>query len=104
MDNGVFEPTTVGTPQGGVFSPLPANIALNSLDQMLERHGMRFVRYADDFFVMCRNHTQAEEALTLVRHHLENELKLKSSPEKTHIAAFSEGFAYLGFDLCSLAQ
>nr|VFK50276.1 MAG: Reverse transcriptase (RNA-dependent DNA polymerase) [Candidatus Kentron sp. TC]VFK62990.1 MAG: Reverse transcriptase (RNA-dependent DNA polymerase) [Candidatus Kentron sp. TC] len=68
---------------------------------MLERHGMRFMRYADDFFVMCRNHTQAEEALTLVRSHLENELKLKSSPEKTHIATFSEDFAYLGFDLCS---
>nr|VFK47165.1 MAG: Reverse transcriptase (RNA-dependent DNA polymerase) [Candidatus Kentron sp. TC] len=101
MDNGVFEPTTVGTPQGGVFSPLLVNIALNSLDQTLERHGMRFMRYADDFVVMCRSHVQAEEALALIRSHLENELKLKSSPEKTHIVTFSEGFAYLGFDLCS---
>nr|VFK52471.1 MAG: Group II intron, maturase-specific domain [Candidatus Kentron sp. TC] len=99
MDNGVFKPTGVGTPQGGgVFSPLLANIALNSPDWLLEQNGMRFVRYADDFFVMCRNHTQAEEALALVRSHLENELKLKSSPEKTHIAAFSEGFEYLGFN------
>ena len=99
MDNGVFKPTTVGTPQGGVFSPLLANIALNSLDWRLNEHGLRFARYADDFVVMCRNHTQVEEALALVRSHLENELKLKSSPEKTHIAAFSEGFEYLGFNL-----
>ena len=101
MENGVFKPTTVGTPQGGVFSPLLANIALNSLDWLLEHNRMRFVRYADDFVVMCRNHTQAEEALTLVRSHLKNELKLKLSPEKTHIASFSEGFEFLGFKLSS---
>ncbi len=101
MENGVFKPTTVGTPQGGVISPLLANIALNSLDWLLERHGLRFVRYADDFVVMCRSHTQAEEALALVQLHLGFDLKLKLSPEKTHIATFSEGFAYLGFDLCS---
>ena len=101
MLNGVFKPTTVGTPQGGVFSPLLANIALNSLDRMLEQQGMRFVRYADDFVLMCRSHTQPEEALALVRSHLENELTLKLSTEKTHIATFSQGFEYLGFKLCS---
>nr|VFK19339.1 MAG: Reverse transcriptase (RNA-dependent DNA polymerase) [Candidatus Kentron sp. LPFa] len=52
MENGVFKPTTVGTPQGGVFSPLLANIALNSLDWWLDEHGLRFARYADDF-VSC---------------------------------------------------
>ena len=44
MDNGVFKPTTVGTPQGGVFSPLLANIALNSLDWLLNRHGLHLVQ------------------------------------------------------------
>ena len=101
MENGVFKPTTVGTPQGGVISPLLANIALNSLDWLLDRQGLCFVRYADDFVVMCRSHTQVEEALVLLQSHLSDELGLKLSPEKTHIATFSEGFAYLGFDLCS---
>ncbi len=101
MENGVFKPTTVGTPQGGVISPLLANIALNFLDWFLDEHGLRFVRYADDFLVLCSNHTQAEEALTQVRSHLENELKLKLSPEKTHIATFSKGFEFLGFRICS---
>ena len=41
--------TTLGTPQGGVISPLLANIALNSLDWQLHNAGYRFVRYADDF-------------------------------------------------------
>nr|VFK49866.1 MAG: group II intron reverse transcriptase/maturase [Candidatus Kentron sp. SD] len=101
IEDGVFKPTTVGTPQGGVISPLLANIALNSLDWLLDQQGMRFVRYADDFVVMCRNHTQAEEVLALVQSHLSDELGLKLSPEKTQFATFSEGFAYLGFDLCS---
>jgi len=55
-------------------------------------------RYADDFVVMCRSRTQAKEALALVQSHLNDELKLNLTPEKTHIATFSEGFAYLGFD------
>jgi group II intron reverse transcriptase/maturase len=104
MENGVFKPTTVGTPQGGVFSPLLANIALNYLDWCLDEHGLRFVRYADDFVVLCSNHAQAEEALAHVRSHLENELKLKLSPEKTHIATFSEGFEFLGFRICSYSR
>ena len=102
MENGVFKPTTVGTPQGGVISPLLANIALNSMDWMLDRHGLRCVRYADDFVVLCRNKTQAEEALAMVAQHL-NELGLQLSLEKTHIASFKEGFSFLGFDIGSHA-
>lgn len=101
MENGVFKPTTVGTPQDGVISPLLANIALNSLDWLLDQQELHFVRYADDFVVMCRSRTQAEEALALVQSHLNDELKLSLSLEKTHIASFTQGFAYLGFDLCS---
>lgn len=48
MENGVFKPSTVGTPQGGVISPLLANIVLNRLDWQLHQHGFRFARYADD--------------------------------------------------------
>ena len=95
IEDGVFKPTTVGTPQGGVISPLLANIALNSLDWLLDRQGMRIKRYADDFVVMCHSHTQAEEALALVQSHLSDELGLKLSPEKTQFARFEEGLSWL---------
>jgi len=93
MENGVFKPTSIGTPQGGVISPLLANIALNSLDWHLEAHGLRFVRYADDFVVLCRAEEQAKEALTIVEQHLSNRLGLTLSPEKTHVTTFKKGFA-----------
>lgn len=62
MENGVFKPTTVGTPQGGIISPLLANIVLNQLDWELDRAGFHFVRYADDFVVLTRTPAQAQEA------------------------------------------
>src|SRR6266702_6934802 len=82
MDNGIFKPTTIGTPQGGVVSPLLANVVLNRLDWQLHEAGYRFARYADDFVVLCQNPQQAQEALTLVKQVLENELGLHLSPEK----------------------
>jgi retron-type reverse transcriptase len=48
MEGGKVRPPRVGTPPGGVASPLLANIALNVLDSLLYEHGFRFVRYADD--------------------------------------------------------
>ena len=70
MEDGVFQPTRLGTPQGGVISPLLANIALNSLDWRLHERGFRFVRYADDFVVLCRTKVQVQEAHDLVQQHL----------------------------------
>jgi group II intron reverse transcriptase/maturase len=98
MENGVFKPTTVGTPQGGVFSPLLANIVLNYLDWQLDEHGYRFVRYADDFVVLTQTRSQAEEALTLVAQTLEK-LELKLSPDKTRITTYKGGYSFLGFVL-----
>lgn len=98
MDNGVFKPTTIGTPQGGVISPLLANIVLNKLDWRLEEAGYRFVRYADDFVVVCRTRKQAEAALTLVETVM-TELGLALSPEKTKIASYGNGYEFLGFHL-----
>jgi len=100
MEEGVFRPTTVGTPQGGVISPLLANIALNSLDWQLHEHGFRFVRYADDFVVLCKTAAQATEAFALVQEHLTS-LGLTLSAEKTKTTKFREGFAFLGFDISS---
>src|SRR5580704_14630536 len=63
LEEGLFQPTTVGTPQGGVISPLLANIVLDRLDWQLDAAGYRFVRYADDFVVLCQDRQQAQEAL-----------------------------------------
>jgi hypothetical protein len=101
MEGGNVLPTRVGTPQGGVASPLLANIALNVLDWHLHERGFRFVRYADDFIVLCQSEHEAKEALTLVQRFLENRLGLRLSPEKTKVTRFHEGFAFLGFDIKS---
>ena len=103
MENGVFKPTTIGTPQGGVVSPLLANIVLNKLDWRLEKAGYRFVRYADDFVVVCKTKTQAEAALELVAEVMA-ELGLALSPEKTKIASYGKGYDFLGFHLSSKSR
>ena len=86
---------------GGVVSPLLANIALNILDWHLHKHGFRFVRYADDFVVLCRAEKEAKEALALVERLLADHLGLSLSPEKTKVTRFHEGFSFLGFDIKS---
>jgi RNA-directed DNA polymerase len=100
MEEGVFQPTRLGTPQGGVISPLLANIALNSLDWRLHERGLRFVRYADDFVVLCRTEAAVKEAHDLVQQHL-TALGLSLSAEKTKMTQFREGFAFLGFAISS---
>jgi group II intron reverse transcriptase/maturase len=101
MEGGKFLPTRVGTPQGGVASPLLANIALNVLDWHLHEHGFRFVRYADDFVVLCHSEQEAKEALAVVQQLLDERLGLSLSPEKTKVTRFHEGFTFLGFDIQS---
>lgn len=100
MEGGVFQATRLGTPQGGVISPLLANIALNSLDWLLHGRGLRCVRYADDFVVLCQTEAQVQEARDLVQRHLTS-LGLSLSAEKTKTTQFREGFAFLGFDISS---
>lgn len=97
MENGIFKPTSIGTPQGGVVSPLLANIVLNHLDWQLDRLGWRFVRYADDFVLVCQSQTQAEEALTAVTQILQEQLGLELSAEKTTITTYGKGYSFLGF-------
>lgn len=103
MEGGVFKPTTIGTPQGGVISPLLANIVLNQLDWRLEEAGYRFVRYADDFVVVCKTRPQAEAALALVEE-IMTDLGLSLSPEKTKIASYGKGYEFLGFRLSSRSR
>jgi RNA-directed DNA polymerase len=102
MEDGLFQPTRLGTPQGGVISPLLANIALNSLDWRLHDAGFRFVRYADDFVVLGRSEAEVMAAHDLVQQHL-TQLGLSLSAEKTKQTRFRDGFAFLGFVLSSWA-
>ena len=101
LEAGKYLPTRVGTPQGGVVSPLLANIALNVLDWHLHNLGYQFVRYADDFVVLCRSEQEAKEALTAVEQLLKERLGLCLSAEKTKVTRFHEGFTFLGFDIKS---
>lgn len=102
MEDGVLRDTVLGTPQGGVISPLLANIYLNYLDDMWEKHGKHLgtlIRYADDFVVLSRTRREAERAMKGIRVLLER-LKLQLHPEKTKLVclwAGQEGFDFLGF-------
>jgi group II intron reverse transcriptase/maturase len=104
MEDGVFKPTTIGTPQGGVISPLLANIVLNHLDWQLHQAGYHFARYADDFVVVCQTQRQAHEALALVERVLRDALGLQLSAEKTKVTTFGKGYEFLGFFLSSRSR
>lgn len=103
LENGQLLATTKGTPQGGVVSPLLANIVLNRLDWHLDKLGFRFVRYADDFVVLCTCRSQAEEARTQVELVLA-QLGLSLSPQKTRITTYGKGYSFLGFVLSSRSR
>lgn len=98
MEDGVFKPTTVGTPQGGVISPLLANIVLNQMDWALAEAGYQHVRYADDFVVLGRTKAETQEALEVVRQCL-SRLGLQLSEEKTRLTTYGKGYEFLGFRL-----
>jgi RNA-directed DNA polymerase len=100
MEEGKLKPTVRGTPQGGVASPLISNIVLNHLDWFLDEHQINFVRYADDFVILCKTKPEAEKALELVWIFLA-EMELEISQEKTKICHLSEGFDFLGFTIKS---
>jgi group II intron reverse transcriptase/maturase len=101
MEDGTVRETLAGTPQGGVISPLLANIYLNKLDRIwAARCGSLgvLVRYADDFVAMCRTESQAREALRRIGLVM-NRLGLKLHPEKTRMVDLRRGkesFVFLG--------
>jgi RNA-directed DNA polymerase len=98
MEDGVWRETEEGTPQGGVISPLLANIYLNGFDWKMAQAGYEVVRYADDFVVLCRSKEEAEGAYKHIRQIIENELRLQIHPDKTRILYHKEGaFDFLGF-------
>lgn len=86
-----------GTPQGGVISPLLANIFLDPLDHLMEDAGFEMVRYADDFVILCEDKEEAEQALERVKQWTER-VGLTLHPDKTELVDESEeSFDFLGY-------
>lgn len=98
MEDDQFHETKVGSPQGGVISPLLGNIYLNHFDWGMKERGFAVVRYADDAVILCKTKEQAEEAYQAAKTILEKELQLRMHPEKTKVVHFDDGFRFLGFD------
>ena len=100
MVEGEFQRTVAGTPQGGVISPLLANIYLHVLDTEFSRRGLgELVRYADDGVVLCRSAAQARSALDAIREILAA-LGLELHPDKTKVVDLREGREGLDFLGC----
>ena len=101
MEDGAVRTATAGTPQGGVISPLLANVYLDDLDRTWTAtctHLGQLVRYADDFVILCRTRSQAEEALAKVREIL-GLLRLQLHPTKTRLVELGlgkDGIEFLG--------
>jgi len=95
-----------GTPQGGVISPLLANVYLNPLDHLLARHGFTLIRYADDFVVLCGSEADARVALRLIQDWTAG-AGLALHPQKTRLVHMGEPracFEFLGYCFCRLAN
>jgi RNA-directed DNA polymerase len=108
MDDGTFSDTEEGTPQGGVISPLLANIALHGFEEFITGFCTRsihrtkvkasVIRYADDFVIIH----ESQEFIELLRQKASEWLKimgLELKPSKTRICHTSEGFNFLGFNV-----
>jgi group II intron reverse transcriptase/maturase len=85
-----------GTPQGGVISPLLANIYLHRLDVEVRAAGFRLIRYADDFVILADRRWKAEAADRLVRSIL-SDIGLEVAEAKSGVVAVRDGFEFLGF-------
>ena len=116
LEQGIIYHPVSGSPQGGVISPLLANIYLDVLDEHYEKHYhrkthsmkqtmvrngqaiLRHERYADDFVILVKGtKEQAEQALTELRGLVRTDLRMELAEEKTGIHSLEEGFEFLGF-------
>ena len=106
MEKQVLHPTEEGTPQGGIISPVLANMALDGLEKRLQETfpkpktgynaKVNFVRYADDFLVTGASKELLEKEVKPLVEHFMSERGLELSPEKTVITHIEEGFDFLG--------
>lgn len=103
IDKRKFYPTNKGTPQGGIISPILANLALNGMEALFKdfplKHKVNVIVYADDFIITAKSKEILQE---LVKPRIESFLKergLKLSQEKTSITHVDQGFDFLGFNI-----
>jgi RNA-directed DNA polymerase len=94
-DTGLTTPET-GTPQGGVISPLLANIYLDELDHHMAQHGREMIRYADDFVILCEHEDDAKHALNDVQTWTA-QAGLTLHPTKTRIVNLHQPGAWFDF-------
>jgi len=99
MRYGLFSKTETGSPQGGVISPLLANIYLDGFDRYMAGRGHRIVRYADDILIFKGSRKGAQNALQVAEIYLEGTLKLVVNRRKTHVSELEEGIAFLGVEI-----
>lgn len=113
MDKGAFYDTAAGTPQGGIISPLLANMALDGLENLLkesfprrprvngkQQHlSIRLIRYADDFIITGRSKELLGEKVKPLIEAFLAERGLRLSKVKTRITHIDEGFDFLGFNI-----
>jgi RNA-directed DNA polymerase len=106
--NGNVYDSEMGTPQGGVISPMLSNVALTTLDNYIsDKYGYKhsagyaspLIRYADDFIIICKSKLIAKEIKKEISEHLKNEIGLTLSEEKTKITHITDGFNFLGFNI-----
>ena len=106
LEKRILHPTEAGTPQGGIISPVLANMALDGLQSVLKEKyyprrnqpspRVHLVRYADDFVITCTNPTLLEEEIKPLVAEFMAERGLELSSEKTVITSIAEGFDFLG--------
>ena len=96
MENGMYEATELGTPQGGNLSPLLSNVMLNELDKELVNRGLRYVRYADDCVIAVGSSASANRVMHTITKWIEQKLGLTVNATKTHVCRPSK-LKYLGF-------
>lgn len=117
MEGKLFRDTLSGAPQGGIASPLLANVYLHELDRYMERYtalsktekayrrrrgqaNVTYVRYADDFCVLMNGRKEeAEQMREELTTFLRDTLSLTLSQEKTKITHLNDGFRFLGFEV-----
>lgn len=114
LDNNVFHTTEDGTPQGGIISPLLANIALHGLEDLLDisyrevnrktkvtyenRSKFAVVKYADDFLILCESEEDANGMYKTLEPYLETR-GLELAMDKTKVTHIENGFDFLGFNI-----
>ncbi|WP_238919215.1 group II intron reverse transcriptase/maturase [Clostridium sp. YIM B02555] len=111
IDNEVFNETITGTPQGGIISPLLANIALHGMEEelgvrykkstqgyYLDSNSIGIVKYADDFVILCKTKEEAKSMYDRLKPYLEKR-GLALADEKTKVTHISDGFDFLSFNV-----